>query len=259
MIPNDPDMQTRFDNDEEYADPQRYDRENEDWKPDLPLLLKLAGEAFGHSVLEIGCGTGRTAIPLAEAGYPVVGVDLHEGMLDLARSKAEVCGVAVDWRAGDIANLTLADPAGFVYMTGNGFQHFLTNEHQNSLLQAVKRNLIVGGTFVFDTRFPGPEELMQPETEQFWRSTTEPDGLRTDLYTIARYDALTQIQHYTTIRRQEAGSEQRSRIALRYTYPQELLRLVEQAGFAVEGLYSDWNLSPLAPDAYSMICVCRKK
>jgi len=246
-------------NDEEYANPERYDRENEAWKPELPMLLEYAAQAGGDAVLEIGCGTGRTAIPLAEAGFEVIGVDLHEGMLELARRKAEEAGAKIRWIAGDAAALNLPSPAGFVYMTGNGFQHFLTNEAQNLLFSSVSRNLKKGGVFAFDTRFPGPEELMQPETEQYWRTAEETDGSRTNLYTIARYDALTQIQHYMTIRRQENGMEERTHIDLRYTYPQELLRLLEQAGFETEGLYADWQRSPLRADSYSMVCVCRKR
>ncbi|OWA37807.1 hypothetical protein B9G55_07135 [Saccharibacillus sp. O16] len=256
---NEPKLVNGHDNHEEYDNPERYDRENGEWKPEMPLLLEYAEQAGGAAILEIGCGTGRTAIPLAEAGYTVIGVDLHEGMLELARRKAEAAGVQVQWMAEDAAALSLSAPAGFAYMTGNGFQHFLTNEDQDALLTAVSRNLKTGGVFVFDTRFPGKEELMQPETEEYWRTAQEEDGSQTKVYTIARYDALTQIQHYTTIRRREDGTEEQSRIALRYTYPQELQRLLEQCGFEIEGLYTDWQRTPLHSESYSMICICRKR
>ncbi|NGZ77791.1 class I SAM-dependent DNA methyltransferase [Saccharibacillus alkalitolerans] len=256
---NEPHVSNEHGNDEEYDNPVRYDLENEQWKPELPLLTQYAEGAEGRTILEIGCGTGRTAIPLAEAGYTVTGIDLHEGMLELARRKAADKNAEVEWIAGDIADLRLPSPAGFAYMTGNGFQHFLRNEDQDALLSAVSRNLRSGGVFLFDTRFPGAEELMQPESEQYWRAAAEGDGTETKLYTIARYDAVTQIQHYTTIRRRADGSEERTRIDLRYTYPQELRRLLERAGFGIEGLYADWDRTPLHPGAYSMICVCRKK
>ncbi|GGO06238.1 class I SAM-dependent methyltransferase [Saccharibacillus kuerlensis] len=246
-------------NNEEYTDPERYDLENEAWKPELPLLLEYAEQAKGESILEIGCGTGRTAIPLAESGYKVTGIDLQEEMLESARSKAEAKNVAPEWIAGDITMLNLPVPAGFGYMTGNVFQHFLSNEDQNRLLAAAARNLKSGGVFLFDTRFPGSEELMQPETEEFWRTVTRSDGSKTDLYTIARYDALNQIQHYTTIRRSEDGFEERTQVRLRYTYPQELRRLLDQTGFSLEGMYADWERSPLAPDSYSIVCICRKR
>ena len=249
----------QHDNNEEYANPERYDLENEQWKPELPTLLEYAKAAAGSTVLEIGCGTGRTAIPLAENGCRVIGVDLHEGMLELARRKAKAKNVEVQWIAGDVSKLHLPSPAGFAYMTGNGFQHFLTNEDQNALLLAVSDNLQSGGVFLFDTRFPGQEELMQPETEEYWRTTVEADGTETKLYTIARYDALTQIQRYATIRRSADGSEERTRIDLRYTYPQELHRLAEGAGFELEGMFSDWQRSPLVSGSYSMICACRKQ
>ncbi|MDO3411737.1 hypothetical protein QWJ34_18385 [Saccharibacillus sp. CPCC 101409] len=61
------------------------------------------------------------------------------------------------------------------------------------------------------------------------------------------------------IRRREDGSESSTRISLRYTYPQELPRLLERAGFAFEALYADWEETPLTEETYFMVCACRKK
>jgi len=62
-------------------------------------------------------------------------------------------------------NFNLVTETPFAYMVGNSFQHFLTNELQNRLLQSVRSLLTDNGIFVFDTRFPTSDELLQAS---FW-------------------------------------------------------------------------------------------
>lgn len=57
------------------------------------------------------------------------------------------------------------------------------------------------GIFIFDTRFPSKEELIQPPTEEYWTTITDEKGRRCDLYTEMNYDSIQQIQHYITTRR----------------------------------------------------------
>ena len=85
-----------------------------------------------------------------------------------------------------------------------------------------------------------------------------------DLYTISRYDALQQVQHYTTIRRYRDGKgnavdEQRTHINLRYVFPKEMERLLEKHGFTILEVYGDWQETPLTPEHQEMIYICEKK
>jgi SAM-dependent methyltransferase len=77
-----------------------------------PRLLERAGVARGESVLDVACGTGivaRTAAPLVGPDRKVVGVDLNEAMLTVARRVAAACGSEISWRQGDAARLPFAD------------------------------------------------------------------------------------------------------------------------------------------------------
>lgn len=128
----------------------------------------------------------------------------------------------------------------------------------------LEKSLEVEGLFIFNTRFPSVEELLQPSTEEYWRSYTDNETLNiVDLFTISEYDSLKQIQHYTTIRKYKnnAGEiikEKRTDISLRYVFPQEMERLLFVFGFEILHLYSDWNETPITNDSYEMIYVCRK-
>lgn len=248
---------------EEYDNPNLYDKENNHYVPELSFLLKRVSEVKGP-IIELACGTGRVAIPLAEKDHQVIGVDIHKGMLAEAAKKSAHHDVSIDWIEQDCTRLQLDVKSEFIYCVGNSFQHFLTNEDQDGFLSSVNKHLQRNGIFVFGTRFPSTEELLQPSTEEYWRSYTDRDTSQiVDLFTISTYDALQQIQHYTTIRKYknsggELVDENRTNISLRYTFPKEMERLLRFHGFDIAEVYRDWNETPLTNDSYEMIYVCRK-
>ncbi|MEM5009814.1 class I SAM-dependent methyltransferase [Niallia taxi] len=250
-------------NSQEYDDPTLYDKENESFIPEIPFILKWATKKQGP-IIDIACGTGRVTIPLAKNGYNLVGVDINEGMLAHAKKKAANLNLHIRWIEQDCTQLDLCIKSNLVYSVGNSFQHFLTNESQDGLLTSINKSLEVEGLFIFNTRFPSVEELLQPSTEEYWKSYTDNETLNTvDLFTISEYDSLKQIQHYTTIRKYKdnAGDiikEKRTNISLRYVFPQEMERLLFAFGFEILHLYSDWNETPITNDSYEMIYVCRK-
>lgn len=246
------------DNSREYNIPELYDVEN-DSLHDLALLEEYA-DSNGLNI-DLACGTGRVTIPFAEKGYSMIGVDNHEGMLTRAEKKTK--NSMISWIKQDLKKLKLDVTSQFIYMVGNSFQHFLTNEDQDQLLQSVHAHLNAKGVFIFDTRFPSKEELLQPETEEYWRSFTDHLGRKVDVSTIAVYQAVTQVQSYVTIRRfQESdGSilKTESKISLRYVYPAEMDRLLASHGFSVVHRYQDWRKTALTKDATNMVYVCRKR
>ena len=176
------------DNFQEYEDPILYDTENDSFTDDIRLLLKWASKSSGP-IIDLACGTGRATIPLAEAGCEMIGVDIHKGMLDAAKRKSEKLHLQIKWVEQDCTSLDLNVGSEFIYMVGNSFQHFLTNKDQDSLLISVNKHLKQNGIFIFGTRFPSNEELLQPSTEEFWRSYQE-NQKKVDVYTISNYDAL---------------------------------------------------------------------
>lgn len=137
-----------------YADPELYDAENQ-IVDEMPVLLELAKE-MGGPILDLACGTGRTTLPVAQAGFEVIGVDLSEPMLARARNKAHELGLAVDFHLQDCRRLELPVIAPMTSMTGNAFQEFLTNDDQDGLLRSVSRHLAPGGVSAFGTTASSP-------------------------------------------------------------------------------------------------------
>ncbi|WP_309484803.1 class I SAM-dependent DNA methyltransferase [Bacillus aquiflavi] len=179
------------DNFEEYEDPYLYDVENK-IMTEYDLLFEFAKDTNG-TVIDLACGTGRLTVPLAENGIPIVGIDLHEGMLRRAMDKAK--DLPIKWIKRDITKLALQMKSSLIYMVGNSFQHFLTNEAQEKALVNVANHLEQDGIFIFNTRFPSKEELLQPEAEEYWQTYKGKEGVFVDVFTISKYNPITQIQH----------------------------------------------------------------
>lgn len=244
-----------------YDDPELYDLENE-ILDELPSLLALADQT-GGPILDLACGTGRTTLPMADAGHEVIGVDLSEPMLARAREKAQERGLTVEFHRQDCRRLDLPLSAKLATMTGNAFQEFLTNEDQDGLLSSVARHLSSGGIFVFETRFPSAANLNRGEGEQPWNTTTDEYGRRIAISVIWSYDPRSQVQDYTFIERiSERGhivEEKRSLGCLRYTWPLEMERLLAAHGFELDEILGGWDGSRLTSDSTEMVVFARRQ
>lgn len=256
---------------EEFADPQNYDLE-EAGDTGVAFYAALAQET-GGPILELACGTGRVSVPIAQLGFAVTGLDIVPGMLDRARSKS--AGLPVRWVAGDARTFCLNERFRLIFLTGNAFQAFLTRADQEALLERVRAHLHDDGLFAFETRNPGWAGLDRPhaddgrftllqtnELEEAWYSYTDSSGGTVRVGGTQHYDHVAQILHWTTYRRWHEEGQERTkttRIAVRFTFPQELAALLHYNGFAIVRQYGDWNGEPLGAASPSMIVVCRKR
>lgn len=266
------------DNLEEFADPQNYDIEDSS-DTGVAFYAALAQET-GGPVLEIACGTGRVCIPIARLGFQVTGVDIVPGMLQQARSKS--AGLLIRWVHGDARTFELGEQFRLIYLTGNAFQAFLTRADQEALLSRVRAHLHDEGLFAFETRNPrwaraadeaqadadaGPSpglfaRLENRRAEQVYQVYQDRDGHTVTVSNTQTYDHVAQVLEWTTYRRwrDEAGGPTKvTRIAVRYTFPQELTALLHYNGFSLVRWYGDWDLSPLTGGSPSIICVCGKR
>src|SRR5581483_610308 len=110
-----------YDSLEEFRDPQTYDVEMEDFDEDRPLIEQWASE-LGGPLLDLACGTGRTALRMARLGYEVTGVDIVPEMIERARQKAAAQTVSIEWVEADMCMFQLQRQFPFIYMLGHAFQ-----------------------------------------------------------------------------------------------------------------------------------------
>lgn len=117
--------------------------------------------ASGGPVVELGAGTGRIAVPIAEAGVEVIGIDAAPEMLEVARRHAETAGVAERVRlvVGDMRTFTLDEPVPLVVIPHRTFLHNLDEADQLATLQACQRALRLGGRLALNVFNPSPALL----------------------------------------------------------------------------------------------------
>lgn len=237
-----------------YADPGLvgfYDIENGD-TCELALLGRLAGAA--GSVLDLGCGTGRLAVPLAAGGRRVVGVDPAGAMLDVARRKAG--GAAVAWVRGDARCLELGERFDLVLLGGHTFQVFLSEQERLAVLGTIARHLAPAGRFVFDSRNPLAEEWKAWTPAESRRALRHPSLGEVVAWNDAVHDPASGIVEYGTYYRSSADGRSfatRSRIA--FPARERLATLIGQAGLAVGAWLGDWQGRPFDASSPEIIPV----
>jgi len=139
------------------------------------LFWRYCAEKYGDPILDLCCGNGRYAIPLAELGYEVLGVDINQGMISSAQRWAEKRSEAghilkASFQVGDIVNLSLGRTFRLAIMPGWSFQVLLTQEDQVSFLRRLHKHLMPGGAFAFNLFIPFQRQrgLMEKDGVYEW-------------------------------------------------------------------------------------------
>lgn len=241
--------------------PELYDLEHEDLTVDRDLWLSFA-TAIGDPILEMGCGTGRLAIPLAEAGFDVTGLDASQPMLERGRAMAAHSHGRdrLTWHLGDMTDADRAPggPFGIVLYTLNAIMHLPTSDQQRRSLQSTFRALDPRGQVIIDSLNPSPAHLMALDGHMILEGRwTLDDGSAVDKWswrtvrtaeqiieTVLMYDHVSPDGRLT---RQQTGFE------LRYVHPSELVLMLELAGFCDFQLYGSYDLEPFGDDSDRLI------
>lgn len=248
-----------------------YDVSVPDWDGEIDFYRELAREvkASGKSVLEVACGTGRVTLLLAQEGVDIVGTDLDEEMLIMARRKSEEVP-NVRWVQGDMRTLDLGQTFGLIIVPGHSFQFMLTPEDQVKALETFKRHLEPGGMLVIHLdhqsvdwlgdllrdlggKFDASKEVRHPQTDHLIR--------KANAWTFER-----STQNATvTSRWEELDAEgsvlqmwERKPMTLHCVFRFEMEHLLARVGFADRVVYGDFFKNPLSETSSGMVWVARK-
>ena len=233
---------------------------------DVSFWLSLA-ERAGGPVLELACGGGRALLPFARAGHECVGLDLSPYMLRFFERKLadEPAGVQQRVRlvAGNMADLSLDQEFGTIFIANRSFQAVLTRAEQQKCLEACARHLKPGGLLGIDVFNTDLGRLVQPGgVEESPDELTDTDGTRITVTAHTDYNLLDQSLR-STWRHEFTDAEGRPQhrdyaINLHYFFRFEFEWMLEACGFEVEALYGDFERGPFTAESSEMIFVARK-
>ena len=226
---------------------------------DVPFWLTLAERKRGP-IVEWGAGTGRLAVPLAEAGFDVTGVELSERMIERGCKKSE----AVEWVQGDMRSARLRKRYALAICAFNSFLCLLSAEDAMDFLRNAREHLETGGMLGIEVSAFSPEELVDPpsDPEPQHDLTRELQDGRLERFSISRYDAASQLLamrlFYELGGTSGAPGEQRAHdLTIRITGRDELVPMLRLAGFEVEVVYGGFEGEPFTADSDHLIVLAR--
>jgi SAM-dependent methyltransferase len=187
----------------------------------------------GGPVVELGIGTGRIAVPIAQAGIRVIGVDSSREMLSACARRGEAEGVPdlLDLRFGDLRRPPLDEQVPLVLCPFRSYLHLVDDGERVEALTAARSALRPGGRLVFDVFAPKPDDIA--ETHGRWLER-EPG-----IYELADWD-----EHARTLTLSVRGPSSAATMALSWISREEWQQLLEESGFTVEACYGWFDRTP---------------
>ena len=204
--------------------------------------------ASGGPVVELAVGTGRIAVPIAEAGVQVIGIDTSPEMLALAGEAARAAGVRefVELRLGDLLEPPVPERVPLVVCPFRSLLHMEDEGTKLRALRAAHSLLEAGGRFVFDVFAPTREDI--EETHDRWLER-EPG-----IFERAVWD-----EGARTLALSVRSGEVSATFELHWLSLPEWLRLLDLAGFEVESVYGWFDARPHTGEDEDMIFDCRRR
>jgi len=244
-----------------YSDAERYDLVYGPYGTgEFVAFYRRQVSRYGEPVLELGCGTGRLLIPLAEDGTNLMGIDLAPAMLDVARQKASSRSLEISVATADMRNFDLGKKFKLILLPANAMMHLVAREEVDGCLASVLRHLVEGGRFVLEVYNPSLTLLSAPPSARapVGDYVDPKTGVRVVVTSEVSYDAATQVNHVTYhYLHGVGGPETTLHFDMRQFFPQELDALLTHAGFVIEEKYGDRDESKFTSASMRQLVVCR--
>jgi ubiquinone/menaquinone biosynthesis C-methylase UbiE len=215
-------------------------------------LVRLLDLPAGARVLDLACGWGRIALPLAQRGYQVTGLDLSEAFLAKGRRDAQEAGLHIDFRLGDMREIPFAGEFDAVIMMWSAFGVLESDEEDQKVLHAAARALRPGGRFFLDQ--VSRESIIRRFQAHDW--SARDGGV---LVLQEREFNLVESRNYVRMTIIEPdGSRRVYTHAIRFYTLTELAGMLVRAGLTFRAAWGDFDGSPYTLYSRRMIVLAEK-
>jgi SAM-dependent methyltransferase len=225
------------------SEPEMFDPAAVD--PVVDFLVQLAGSG---RALELGIGTGRIALPLAQRGVPVQGIELSRAMA--ARLREKPGGEDIGLTIGDFATTTVEGSFSVAYLVFNTIMNLTTQAAQVACFRNVAAHLEPGGCFVIEVGVPDLQRLPPGETIRAFHWSDR-------RFALDEFDVATQglISHHFEL---VDGRFERHSVPFRYAWPSELDLMAQLAGLSLRERWAGWMREPFTSDSRKHVSVWEK-
>ena len=213
--------------------------------PVIDFLVEIAGSG---RALELGIGTGRIALSLAQRGVPVHGIELSKAMV--ARLRAKPGGEDIGVTIGDFATTTVDGTFTAAYLVFNTIMNLTTQAAQIACFRNVAAHLEPGGCFVIEVGIPDLQRLPPGETIRPFHVSETRWGF--DEYDVAIQGLAS--HHFEMV----DGRVERLSIPFRYVWPSELDLMAQLSGMRLRERWSGWKREPFTSDSRKHVSVWEK-
>jgi SAM-dependent methyltransferase len=221
------------------------------WGPSDEFYLALVMDA--PSVLDVGCGTGALLRRARRTGHDgrLCGVDPDQAALNVARRRTDV-----EWLACTAASMPFDREFELAVMTGHAFQVLVDDDDVRDSLAAIRRALVGGGRFAFETRNPLARawEAWKPDNAM---NVVDPSGRPVRIWHDVE-GVVGDVVTFTETTGDPDGTAWRvDRASLRFPDAATLAGFLADAGFVIEAQYGGWSHEPLDPGSPEIVTVAR--
>lgn len=228
----------------------------DDWADYMESILKQHGVDKGL-VLELGCGTGAMTRRMATKGYDMIGIDISEEMLSIARQKSEGLEDGILYLCQDMREFELYGTVAAVFCVCDSINYMLTAEDLSKVFRLVANYLDPGGLFIFDmdTEYLYREVLgdninfMKHELGDFvWENSFYPE------------DMINEVNLTLYIKQENALYKRYEETHIRRAYDVNTVKsLLTEAGLEMVGAYHELTGKRARPDSERIYIIAREK
>ncbi|HET8925379.1 MAG TPA: class I SAM-dependent methyltransferase [Candidatus Acidoferrum sp.] len=229
-----------------------------------------AAREYGDPILELGCGTGRITMALAEAGKRITGLDLSERMLERAVQKRAALRVEARERLhliqGDMTKFDLGEKFRLIIIPFRPLQHLLEVRQHIACLECVRKHLRPGGRLILDVfqtdaeRIHDPIHMRESLVTEYKTSDGRQVRISERLAAFHRAEQRNDVEMIFSVEH-PGGRKERLVFAwpLRYFFRYEVEHLLARCGFRVKAQYGNFDRTPIRDDSPEMIFVAESK
>jgi SAM-dependent methyltransferase len=221
----------------------------EEARRETAAILDWLGLPLGANVLDVGCGWGRHALLLAEAGLEVTGVDLSPAALIAAAASAREAGLSIRWESRDMRVLGFEAEFDAALSLFSSLGYFLSDDEDLRVLQGIRRALRPGGLLLLET-------MHRDSFVSGFQPRERWEGVEGGPVEVERdFDPVAGVNRERLTWPDGRVKEH----AMRIRTATEWVRLLEAAGFEIRELFGGWEEEPLLPTSPVLLLLARRE